>query len=73
MQLSNHVNVIKANRTFYTQGDSDVIAVPAGFHCHLVGKTLVIVFQCDIDEIYFVGKLVIIIQTFSQTNGSDAI
>jgi len=54
-------------------GDSDVIAVPAGFHCHLVGKTLVIVFQCDIDEIYFVGKLVIIIQTFSQTNGSDAI
>ena len=27
-----------------TQGDSDVISVPAGFRRHLVGKTLVNVF-----------------------------
>ena len=48
----------------YTQGDSDVISVPAGFRCHLAGKTLVNVFHCDLAEIRFVGKLVII-QTFS--------
>jgi len=48
----------------YTQGDSDVILMPAGFLRHLVGKTLRTVFHCDIAEIRFVGKLVII-QTFS--------
>jgi len=48
----------------YTQGDSDVISMPAGFHRHLVGKTLINVFHCDIAEIRFVGKPVII-QTFS--------
>ena len=48
----------------YTQGDSDVISVPAGFRRHLVGKTLVNVVHCDIAKIRFVGKLVII-QTFS--------
>jgi len=47
-----------------TQGDSDVISVPAGFRRHLVAKTLRNVFHCDIAEIRFVGKLVII-QTFS--------
>ena len=47
-----------------TLGDSDVISMPAGFRCHLVGKTLINVFHCDIAEIRFVGKLVII-QTFS--------
>jgi len=40
-------------------GDCDVISMPAGFRRHLVGKTLVNVFHCDIDEIRFVGKLVI--------------
>jgi len=51
-------------RDLCAQGDSDVISVPAGFHRHLVDETLVNVFHCDIDEIRFVGKLVII-QTFS--------
>ena len=41
----------------YTQGDSDVISVPAGFRRHLVGKTLGNAFHCDIAEIRFVGKL----------------
>ena len=51
--------------TRYTQGDSDVISAPAScFRRHLVGKTLRNVFHCDIAEIRFVGKLVII-QTFS--------
>jgi len=36
----------------------------AGFLRHLVGKTLINVFYCNIAEIRFVGKLVII-QTFS--------
>ena len=53
-----------SSRFPYTQGDRDVISVPAGFRRHLVGKTLVDVFHCDINEIRFVGKLVII-QTFS--------
>jgi len=48
----------------YIQGDSDVILVPAGFRRHLLGKTLINVFQCDIAEIRFVSKIVII-QTFS--------
>jgi len=56
----------------YTLGDSDVISVPAGFRRHLVGKTPSSVFHCDLAEIRFVGKLVII-QIFSQTNGSNAI
>jgi len=47
-----------------TQGDSDVMSMPAGFRRHLVRKTLRNVFHCDIAEIRFVGKLVII-QTFS--------
>jgi len=36
----------------------------AGFRRHLVGKTLINVFPCDIAEIRLVGKLVIM-QTFS--------
>ena len=36
----------------------------AGFRRHLVGKTLRNVFHCDIAEIRFLGKL-LIIQTFS--------
>ena len=49
----------------YTQGDSDVISMPAGFRRHLVGKTLINVFRCDIAEKKrFIGKL-LIIQTFS--------
>ena len=36
----------------------------AGFRRHLVGKTLINLFHCDIAEIGFVGKPVII-QTFS--------
>ena len=52
------------NKVQYTQGDSDVISMPAGFLRHLAGKTLINVFHCDLAEIRFVGKLVII-QTFS--------
>jgi len=48
----------------YTYGDSDAISMLAGFRRHIVGKTLINVFQCDIAEIRFVGKLVII-QSFS--------
>ena len=47
----------------YTWGDSDVISMPSGFRRHLVGKTLINVFHCNIAEIRLVGKLVII-QTF---------
>ena len=50
-----------AGSALYTQGDSDVISMPAGFRRHLVGKTLINVFHC---EIRFVGKLMII-RTFS--------
>jgi len=56
----------------YTYGDSDVISTPAGFHRHLVGKTLENVFHCDSAEIRFVGKIVII-QTVSSTNGLNVI
>ena len=52
---------------WYTQGDSDVISMLAGFRCHLVDKTLINVFHCSIAEIRFVGKLVML-QTFSCTN-----
>ena len=45
-------------------GDSDVISMPAGFCRHLVGKTLINVFHCDIAEMCIIGKLVII-QTFT--------
>jgi len=38
--------------------------MPAGFRRNLVDKTLMHVFHCDIAEIRFVAKLVII-QTFS--------
>ena len=48
----------------YTQGDSDVISTIAGFRRHLVGKTPINVFHCDVADIRFVGKLVIV-QTFS--------
>ena len=44
-----------------TYGDSDVISMPAGFRRHLVGKTLINVFHCDIAEIRFVGKLMIVL------------
>ena len=40
----------------YTQGDSDVISMPAGFRRHLVGKVLIYVFHRDITEIRFVDK-----------------
>jgi len=56
----------------YTQGDSDVISTPAGFRRHLVGKTLINVFHRGITEIRFVGKLMII-RTFSQTNGLNVV
>ena len=38
--------------------------MPAGFRRHLVGKTPIYVFHCDIAEVRFVGKLVIV-QTIS--------
>jgi len=50
--------------TNYTQGDSDVVSVSAGIRRHLVRKTHGNVFHCDIAEMRFVGKPVII-QTFS--------
>jgi len=46
-----------------TYGDSDVISMPSGFRHHLVGKTLINVFHCNIAETRLVGKLVII-ETF---------
>ena len=48
----------------YMHGDSDVISMPAAFRLHLVGKTVINIFHCDIAEIRFVGELMII-QTFS--------
>ena len=48
----------------YTEGDSDVISMLAGFRCHLVGSTLINVLHCDINEIRPVGKLMIV-RTFS--------
>ena len=53
-----------ANMAVNTYSDSDVISKPAGFRRHLVGKTLINVFHCDISEIRVVGKLMII-RTFS--------
>ena len=51
----------ESHRNGNTQGDaSDVISMLAGFRRHLVGETLINVFHCDITEIRFVGKLVII-------------
>ena len=38
--------------------------MPAAFRLHLVGKTLINSFHCDIAEIRIVGELMII-QTFS--------
>jgi len=46
---------------------SDVISMPAVFRRHLVGKTLLNVFHCDLAEIRFVGRLEII-RTFSSTD-----
>ena len=51
-------------KNLHTQGDSNGISMPAGFRRHLVGKTLINVFHCNITVIRFVGKLVII-QIFS--------
>jgi len=48
----------------YTYGDGDVISMPAGFRRHLVGKTPINVFHCDIAEMRFIDKIVIS-QTFS--------
>ena len=48
----------------YTSGDSDVFSMPTGFRRHLVGKTFRNNFHCDIAEIRFDGKLMIM-QTFS--------
>ena len=50
------------------QDDSDVISMPAAFRLHLVGKTVISIFHCDIAEIRFVGELIdmlAIIQTYS--------
>jgi len=47
--------------------------MPAGFRRHLAGKTLINVFHCDIADIRFVGKLQVIMQTFSLTSGSNVI
>jgi len=44
----------------YTQGDSDVISMPAGCRRHLVGKTLINICCCNIAEIRSVAELVII-------------
>ena len=44
-----------------------VISVPADFRRHLLGKTPINVFHCNIAKICFVGKLVIM-QTFSYIN-----
>jgi len=46
-------------KIFNTQGDSDIISMPAGFRRHLVGNTLINVFHCDITEIRFVVNLLI--------------
>jgi len=46
--------------------------MPAGFRRHLVGKTVINACLCDIAEIRFVGKL-LIMQTFSLTDGSNVI
>jgi len=43
----------------YTQGDTYVVSMPAGFRRHFVGKTLLNVCHRDTTEIRFVGKLVI--------------
>jgi len=43
-----------------TQGDSDIISMPAGFRRHLVGKTIINVFHYASAEIRFVGELLII-------------
>ena len=48
----------------HTSGDGDVMSMPAGFRRHLVGKTPINVFHCDIAEMRFVG-MVLTIQTFS--------
>jgi len=48
----------------YTQGDGDAISMPAGFRRHLVGKTPINVFHCDVAEMRFIGKIVITL-TFS--------
>ena len=57
-----------------TQGDSDVISMLAGFRHHLVGKTVINVFHCDIAEIRFVGELVKLqTQTFLKINGLNVI
>jgi len=48
----------------YSWGDSDVISMLAGFRRHLVGKTAINVFHCDIAEMRFID-MIVIIQTFS--------
>ena len=42
--------------------DTDVILMPAAFRLHLVGKTVINIFHCDMAEIRFVGELLIINQ-----------
>jgi len=44
-----------------------------GFRRHLVGKTLIDVFQCDIAEIRSVGKQVIIQTFLNKSNGLNFI
>jgi len=51
--------------------DSDVISMPAGFHRHLVGKTLRP--MCFFTVILLKYALSSIIQTFSETNGLNVI
>ena len=56
----------------YTQGDSDVISMPAVIRRHLVGNALINVFHCDSAEIRFVGKIMII-KTFLKHGGLNVI
>jgi len=59
VKVMNIYSSMHAAIILYTQGDSDVISMPAGFCRHLVGKTLINVLRCDSAEIRFVGKIVI--------------
>ena len=60
MGHSNGVTYPDCSRIWY----NDPLLATVGFRRHFVGKTLINVFHCDIAEIRFVGKLVII-ETFS--------
>jgi len=61
-----------AKTSWHRYGTKLVISVPAGFRRHLAGKTLINVFHCDIAEVRFAGKLMIIL-IFSLTNRLNVI